>query len=64
MNIKKIAKNQPKSFEFNKKNIELEKKIISNYPEEKQGLANLLILIRVMQCQEYFQEMGPKAGLE
>ena len=35
-----------------------------NYPEEKQGLANLQIMIRVLQCQEYFQEMGPKAGLE
>ena len=44
MNIKKIEKNQPKNFEFNKKNIELAKKIISNYPEEKQQSAVMALL--------------------
>ena len=44
MNIKKIEKNQPKNFEFNKKNIELAKKIISNYPEDKQQSAVMSLL--------------------
>ena len=44
MNIKKIAKNQLKNFEFNKENIELAKKIISNYPEEKQQSAVMALL--------------------
>ena len=35
-----------------------------NYPAEKEGLANLLILIKVMQCQEYFQESKPRAPQE
>ena len=44
MNIIKIEKNQPKNFEFNKKNIELVKKLISNYPEEKQQSAVMALL--------------------
>ena len=35
MSLKKISKNQPDTFEFNKQNIELANKMISNYPEGK-----------------------------
>ena len=52
MNIKKIAKNQLKNFEFNKENIELAKKIISNYPEEKQQSA-VMALLYLAQRQNY-----------
>ena len=36
MSIKKISKEQPEKFEFDKNNTELAKKIIQNYPEGKQ----------------------------
>ena len=39
MSIKKISKEQPGNFEFNSKNLEVAKKIIQNYPEEKQQSA-------------------------
>ena len=44
MSIKKISKEQPSSFEFNKKNLEEAKKIIKNYPEEKQQSAVMPLL--------------------
>ena len=44
MSIKKIAKEQPDSFEFSSKNIEAVKKIISNYPEGKQQSAVMALL--------------------
>ena len=44
MNLKKIAKEQPDKFEFNKKNLELAKKIISNYPDGKQQSAVMALL--------------------
>ncbi len=44
MSIKKISKEQPESFEFNIKNLDLAKKIISNYPEGKQQSAVMALL--------------------
>ena len=44
MSIKKINKNQPDKFEFNKKNLEIAKKIISNYPKGKQQSAVMALL--------------------
>ena len=44
MSIKKIFKEQPTSFEFNKKNLDEAKKIIKNYPEEKQQSAVMPLL--------------------
>ena len=44
MSIKKISKEQPDKFEFSKKNLEIAKKIISNYPEDKQQSAVMALL--------------------
>ena len=44
MSIKKISKEQPSSFEFNKKNLEEAQKIIKNYPEGKQQSAVMALL--------------------
>ena len=44
MSIKKISKDQPKDFEFNKKNLEEVKKAISNYPKGKQQSAVMSLL--------------------
>tara|TARA_B100001123_G_scaffold105456_1_gene122503 strand:+ start:396 stop:1016 length:621 start_codon:yes stop_codon:yes gene_type:complete len=44
MSIKKIFKEQPESFEFNIKNLDVAKKIISNYPEGKQQSAVMALL--------------------
>ena len=44
MSIKKISKEQPSSFEFNKKNLEEAQKIIKNYPEGKQQSAVMPLL--------------------
>ena len=44
MSLKKISKNQPDKFEFNKQNIELANKMISNYPEGKQQSAVMSLL--------------------
>ena len=44
MSIKKISKEQPESFEFNIKNLDVAKKIISNYPEGKQQSAVMALL--------------------
>ncbi len=44
MSIKKISKEQPENFEFNSKNFEIAKKIIQNYPEEKQQSAVMSLL--------------------
>ena len=44
MSLKKISKNQPDTFEFNKENIELANKMISNYPEGKQQSAVMSLL--------------------
>ncbi len=44
MSLKKIAKDQPSNFEFNKKNLEYAKKIILNYPEGKQQSAVMALL--------------------
>jgi len=44
MSIKKIYKEQPEHFEFDAKNLEKAKKIISNYPEGKQQSAVMPLL--------------------
>ena len=44
MSIKKIHKEQPKTFLFNKKSMEAANKIISNYPEGKQQSAVMALL--------------------
>ena len=44
MSIKKISKDQPDSFKFNKKNLEIANKIILNYPEGKQQSAVMALL--------------------
>ena len=44
MSLKKISKNQPDKFEFNKQNIELANKMVSNYPEGKQQSAVMSLL--------------------
>ena len=44
MSIKKIYKEQPEHFEFDAKNLEKAKKIISNYPEGKQQSAVMALL--------------------
>ena len=44
MSLKKISKDQPSNFEFNKKNIEKANNIISNYPEGKQQSAVMSLL--------------------
>ena len=52
MSLKKISKEQPDKFEFNKKNIETAKKIILNYPEKKQQSA-VMPLLYIAQKQNY-----------
>ena len=44
MSIKKISKDQPDNFEFNKKNIEEANSIIKNYPDGKQQSAVMAFL--------------------
>jgi len=44
MSIKKISKDQPKSFEFTSKNLETTNKIIKNYPEGKHQSAVMALL--------------------
>ena len=44
MSIKKISKDQPKSFEFTSKNLEIANKIIINYPEGKHQSAVMALL--------------------
>jgi len=44
MNIKKICKEQPESFEFDSLNLKKANKIISNYPEGKQQSAVMALL--------------------
>ena len=44
MSLKKISKDQPETFKFNDKSIEIAKKIISNYPEGKQQSAVMALL--------------------
>ena len=44
MSLKKVAKDQPDRFQVNLKNIESAKKIISNYPMEKQQSAVMALL--------------------
>ena len=44
MSIKKISKEQPSEFEFNKKNLEEVQKIIRNYPDGKQQSAVMPLL--------------------
>ena len=44
MSIKKISKEQPEKFEFDKSNIEIAKKIIQNYPIGKQQSAVMALL--------------------
>ena len=47
MSIKKISKEQPSDFEFNKQNLEEVKKIIKNYPDGKQQSAVMPLLYLV-----------------
>ena len=44
MNIKKISKDQPKTFEFSEESMEVAKKTIANYPEDKQQSAVMALL--------------------
>ena len=44
MSLKKVSKNQPETFEFNEKALEVAKKIISNYPNGKQQSAVMALL--------------------
>jgi len=44
MSLKKISKDQPETFEFNEKNMEVAKKTIKNYPEGKQQSAVMALL--------------------
>ena len=44
MSIKKISKEQPEVFEFNTSNLELAKKIISNYPAGKEQSSVMALL--------------------
>jgi len=44
MSIKKICKEQPEHFEFDSRNLEKAKKIITNYPEGKQQSAVMALL--------------------
>ena len=44
MSIKKISKEQPENFKFNTKNLEIAKKIIQNYPQDKQQSAVMALL--------------------
>ena len=47
MSIKKISKEQPSDFEFNKKNLKEAQKIIKNYPDGKQQSAIMPLLYLV-----------------
>ena len=44
MSLKKISKDQPSNFEFDKKNLEEAKKLIKNYPKGKQKSAVMSLL--------------------
>ena len=59
MSLKKISKDQPKSFEFNDKNLEAAKKIISNYPNGKQQSAVMALLymayLIILRCTSLLQ---------
>ena len=44
MSLKKISKDQPSTFEFTSENLNISKKIISNYPEGKQQSAVMALL--------------------
>ena len=44
MSLKKISKNQPDNFEFDSKNLNEAKKIITNYPNGKQKSAVMALL--------------------
>ena len=44
MSIKKISKDQPETFEFNGKSMEVAKKVIDNYPEGRQQSAVMALL--------------------
>ena len=44
MSIKKIYKDQPKTFSFNQKSLEAANKITSNYPQGKQQSAVMALL--------------------
>ena len=44
MSIKKISKDQPETFEFNEKSLEIANKVVSNYPEGKQQSAVMALL--------------------
>ena len=48
MSIKKVSKEQPKTFEFNSENTDIAKQIISNYPsgKEKSAVMALLYLVQ------------------
>jgi len=52
MSLKKISKEQPENFEFNTKNFEIAKKIISNYPKDRQQSA-VMPLLYLAQRQNY-----------
>ena len=47
MSIKKISKEQPKIFDFSEKNLEIAKKILANYPNDKKQSAVMALLYLV-----------------
>ena len=52
MSLKKISKEQPEQFQYNEKNYEIAKKILSNYPEGKQQSAVMPLLYLVQEQNE------------
>ena len=44
MSKKKISKEQPENFDFDKKNLEIAEKILSNYPKSKKESAVMALL--------------------
>ena len=52
MSLKKISKDQPDNFEFTEKNMEISKKIINNYPKDKQNSAVMALLYLVQRQNE------------
>ena len=52
MSLKKISKEQPEQFQYNEKNYEIAKKILSNYPEGKEQSAVMPLLYLVQEQNE------------
>ena len=59
MSIKKISKDQPDNFEFNKKNLEEANNIIKNYPDGKQQSAVMAFLYLAQKQNMILDLVGP-----